>query len=84
MTRLSARRAVRVLTISAFSKREIVTHLGVAPDKVEVVYPGITSSPTRASNQAGNLILFVGSLFNRRHLPELIAGFAKLVDDVNH
>lgn len=82
LTRLSARRAVRVLTISAFSKREIVTHLGVAPDKVEVVYPGITSSPTRASNQAGNLILFVGSLFNRRHLPELIAGFAKLTRHV--
>ena len=33
LTRLSARRAARVLTISEFSKREIVTRLGVARRK---------------------------------------------------
>ena len=30
LTRLSAERAARVLTISEFSKREIVTHLGIS------------------------------------------------------
>ena len=78
VTRLSALRAARVLTISEFSKREIVKHLGVTSDKVEVIYPGIAPVPTCAPDPAGNLILFVGSLFNRRHLPELIAGFAML------
>jgi glycosyltransferase involved in cell wall biosynthesis len=78
LTRLSARRAARVLTISEFSKREIVKHLGIAADKVAVIYPGIAPPPTPASRAGGNLVLFVGSLFNRRHLPELIAGFAML------
>lgn len=82
LTRLSARRAARVLTISEFSKREIVRHLGITSDKVEVIYPGLAASPSRASVPAGNLILFVGSLFNRRHLPELIAGFASLTRHV--
>ena len=76
LTGLSARRAARVLTISEFSKREIVTHLGIPPDKVEVIYPGVAPAPVRSSPPGANLILFVGSLFNRRHLPELIAGFA--------
>jgi glycosyltransferase involved in cell wall biosynthesis len=78
LTRLSARRAARVLTISEFSKREIVTHLGITSDTVEVIYPGVATPPARASAPAGTLILFVGSLFNRRHLPELMAGFAML------
>ena len=77
LTRLSARRAARVLTISEFSKREIVTHLGVSPGKVEVVYPAVyPSSRERAASGSSSVVLFVGSLFNRRHIPELITGFA--------
>ena len=39
LTRLSAQRAARVLTISEFSKREIVSHLGIPAGKIEVIYP---------------------------------------------
>lgn len=45
LTRASARRAARVLTISEFSKREIVKHLGIDPVKVEVIYPAASSFP---------------------------------------
>jgi glycosyltransferase involved in cell wall biosynthesis len=77
LTRLSARRAARVLTISEFSKREIVTHLGVSPDKIEVVYPAVYPLPTAPKQpRSSPVVLFVGSLFNRRHIPELITGFA--------
>jgi len=87
LTRASAKRAARVLTVSDFSKREIVRRLGIYPDKVEVIYSGIhqvipTGAPpgtdrsiTRDSHP---LVLFVGSIFNRRHVPELIRGFALL------
>ena len=90
LTRLSARRAARVLTISEFSKREIVTHLGIAASKVEVIYPApshvgrataphlaaaVETPPHRGSRQ---VVLYSGSLFNRRHVPELIDGFARL------
>ena len=84
IAQLSARAATRVITISEFSKREIIAHLGVEPSKIAVVYPGVTAftpdgsrtSPEGASRT--RTVLFVGSIFNRRHLPELIDGFARL------
>jgi glycosyltransferase involved in cell wall biosynthesis len=89
LTRASARRAARVLTISEFSKGEIVTHLGISPDQVEVIYPAAADrkGPPRmakssAASDAGtardDLLLYTGSLFNRRHIPELIEGFTAL------
>ncbi len=86
--RLAARAAERVLTISEFSKREIVAHLGVEASKIAVVYPGVTSFTvgasldTRGTSLKGSshecTVLFVGSIFNRRHVPELVEGFALL------
>ncbi len=99
LTRWSAQRASRVITISEFSKSEIVEHLGVAPGKVEVIYPGVSSladhkGPPRSDGEGPPysaqgpearafmarepLILYVGSVFNRRHVPELIDGFSRL------
>jgi glycosyltransferase involved in cell wall biosynthesis len=81
LTRLGVRRAVRVLTVSDFSKREIVRHLGVAQDKVEVIYHGATRlAPTVPGGRdpAAPMVLYVGSLFERRRIPQLIAGFAQL------
>jgi len=81
LTRMAAQRAARVLTISEFSKGEIVQHLGVTPDKVEVVYPGVTAlAPVarKSLRPPDPVVLFVGSVFNRRHVPELIDGFARV------
>jgi len=88
LTRFSARSAARVLTVSGFSKREIVRRLGIYPDKVEVVYSGVhqmvptapvTAPLAAAARESHPLILYVGSIFNRRHIPELIQGFARLL-----
>lgn len=82
LTRMTARRAARVLTTSAFSQREIAQHLGVDPAKIDLVYPGVTAQTTGGEGlprgERENLVLFVGSLFTRRHLPEAIDGFAGL------
>jgi glycosyltransferase involved in cell wall biosynthesis len=92
MTRLAARRAARVVTISEFSKREIAAHLGVDDSKIAVIYPGVTEAvgdrqaPVSAydgdlrlgTGSRGAGVVFVGSIFNRRHVPELIEGFARL------
>src|SRR6188508_732915 len=87
LTRASAKRAARILTVSDFSKREIVRRLGVYPDKVEVIYSGVHeiipagAPPGTAWSTFRNshpLVLFVGSIFNRRHVPELIRGFTLL------
>jgi len=86
ITRRAAARAARVITISEFSRREIVDHLGVPVAKVDVIYPGVSSltnataaQPFRAANRgAVPHLLYVGSIFNRRHVPETRAGFAHM------
>jgi len=74
LARMSARRAARVITESDFSKREIARHLGVDQSRIDVIYLGSPKAPRPASREP--LVLYVGSIFNRRHVPALIDGFA--------
>jgi glycosyltransferase involved in cell wall biosynthesis len=77
--RLTARAATRIVTISNFSKREISTHLGIDPGKIAVINPGVPEvAPIRNAKSRKPTVLYVGSIFNRRHVPELIDGFARL------
>ena len=79
LTHLAARRAARVITISDFSKHEIVRRLRIGAGKIDVIYPGAPEhreGPTAAG--AEQTVLYVGSLFNRRYLPDLIEGFSRL------
>jgi glycosyltransferase involved in cell wall biosynthesis len=79
LTRLTAHRAARVITISDFSKREITRHLRIRASKVEVIYPGVPDRrEERTATGSEQTLLYVGSLFNRRHIPELIDGFSRL------
>lgn len=75
----AARRARAVITISEFSRRELTRRLGVPADRIRVIPPGITRplAGQRASS-ADTRVLFVGSIFNRRHVPDLIRAFAGL------
>ena len=79
LSRWSARRAARVLTISEFSKQEIVRHLGIDASRIAVTYPGVTAMTNAArASDSKPVVLYVGSVFNRRHVPELIDGFARV------
>jgi glycosyltransferase involved in cell wall biosynthesis len=81
VARQSAARARAVITISQFSKREIATRFGVAPDRIHVIPPGVDTpvcAEDREHTQTGTALLYVGSIFNRRHVPDLIAGFGRL------
>ena len=77
---LIARRARRVITVSEFSKREVVRTLGVPVDRVEVVPNGVEprfqrgadSSPARAAHRLDRpYVLAVGTLIARKNLPAL-------------
>ncbi len=83
LTRWSAKKARRVLTDSDFQKNEIVSRLGVDADRVEVIRPGITlpAAPLPADGRPP-VVLFVGSILNRRHVPDLIRAFALLAGRV--
>jgi glycosyltransferase involved in cell wall biosynthesis len=81
LTRQAARRADVIFTISEFSKREIVDRLSVPADRIRVTYPSVTppGQPARRSLGEGGrepLVLYVGSIFNRRRLPATISAFA--------
>jgi glycosyltransferase involved in cell wall biosynthesis len=84
LTRWASKRARVVLTVSEAARREIIRFFGLAPARVRRIYPGVVSlkphgggSLERESLAAdrGPLVLFVGSIFNRRHLPDLIRAF---------
>ena len=78
LTNQAARRAAAIVTISEFSKRELIDRLDVPAEKIHVIPPGIT--PPTGSPQLATLrpdrILFVGSILNRRHVTDLIRAFA--------
>ena len=84
VTTRAARAARTVLTLSAFSKAEIVQRLGVPADKVRVVPLGLGVVPDGEGRGAAaggrSLVLFVGSVFNRRHVPALILAMPGVID----
>ena len=75
VTRLSARRAHVVLTFSRFSRDEIVRRMGIDVSRVRVIPHGLgfhrhaapVDEPPRRP-----LVLYVGSIFNRRHVDALV------------
>jgi glycosyltransferase involved in cell wall biosynthesis len=77
ISRRAAKQARAIVTISEFSRREIVEHLGVAESRVHVIPPGV-APPGAPDRQVARrpLVLYVGSIFNRRRLPDLIRAFA--------
>jgi glycosyltransferase involved in cell wall biosynthesis len=81
LARRSADAARTVVTISEFSKSEIATRFGTARSKIRVIPPGIDAPPAStaaAATSDGAHVLYVGSIFNRRHVPELIAAFTQV------
>ena len=88
-TRLSARRARRIIAISESTKRDVVRLLGVSPEKVEVIYCGIDEAfRPLAEDQVyafrskrglpERFILFVGTIEPRKNVGRLIAAYARL------
>lgn len=90
--RRTVRRADAILTISTFSKQEIVDTLGVDPDRVYPIYPGVdhrdlrppTPAEVTESRRALGLtdpyLLFVGTLEPRKNVTLLVDAFARLSD----
>jgi glycosyltransferase involved in cell wall biosynthesis len=81
--RVAAANAATVLTVSAFSKAEIVRWLGVPEQRVVVTPLGVSArvrptARTADDQDAAPLVLFVGSQLNRRHVPDLVRAFAPI------
>jgi glycosyltransferase involved in cell wall biosynthesis len=80
LTRQAARAAEIVFTVSEFSRREIIERLSVPAERLRVTYESVT--PRRPGFKPRDpLVLFAGSIFNRRRLPSTIAAFAAATAD---
>jgi glycosyltransferase involved in cell wall biosynthesis len=82
LARLSARRAAIVVTGSEFSRGEIIRHLGVPGSKIRLIRYGVRHRPQEAGARHTSrkpIVLFVGSIFKRRHVDTLIEAFASHV-----
>ena len=81
-----ARKAERIVTVSEFSKQDIVKCYGVDPEKVDVAYNGVNEifAPLTAEQQeqvgakyseGHPYFMFVGSLHPRKNLARLFTAF---------
>jgi glycosyltransferase involved in cell wall biosynthesis len=80
LTRRGASMASVIFTDSQFSRSELEHHLRIDHSRIQVIPPGTTPPRAQASGRRPGrepLVLFVGSLFNRRRVPDLIAAFAR-------
>jgi len=89
LTRLSARRARRLIAVSAHAAAETTRLLDVLPERVDVVYHGVDPAfhPLPADAVAAfrqhqgvpeQFVLFVGTLEPRKNLLRLVEAFARI------
>ena len=79
LTRKAADRAHAIITVSEFSRREIVERLGAPEDHVHVIPQGIDAPKVGSRTDSAPRVLYVGSILNRRHVPDLVRAIATLV-----
>ena len=81
ITAWSARRARTVITDTEFSKREIQRFIGIDARRVRTIPLGLDARSTGGAQQDA-LVLYVGSVFQRRRVDRLIAAFDLVADRV--
>ncbi len=86
--------ACHILTISEFSKNEIVDYFGISPSRISVTHVGVDSdfrprdmeeiAPVlaRYSLDPGNYILTVGTIEPRKNLETLVQAFQRLPSSI--
>jgi len=87
---ISAKKAKIIFTPSEFSRQEVIKHYQVNPDKVLTILSSVDGNFKIIENNKelikikekyqikDKFIFHIGSIFNRRHLPEAIKAFEKL------
>lgn len=87
-TKYSVQRAQHVITISKFSKSQIIKHYQLLPENITVAYPAVDqltqSDQTRFAQLkkkfklSSHYLIYIGTLQPRKNLVKLIAAFDKL------
>lgn len=82
LTRRAARRARRVITDTEFSRTEIARYVGVDATVIPLGIDRADGNVAAASDARAPMVLYVGSLFQRRRVDRLIAAFDRVADRV--
>jgi len=88
-TRWSCRRAARVIAVSEWTRRDVISRLGVAPERIDVIPHGVhprfkplpadeVAAFKRERGISDQAIFFLGSLEPRKNLVTLIEAFGRV------
>ncbi|MDD3245396.1 MAG: glycosyltransferase family 1 protein [Methanosarcina sp.] len=88
-------KADKIITISEYSKNDIIKHLGYPEDRIHIIYPAVDHEhyfPNKSKeilkkfniNENEYVILYVGSEQQRKNVPFLIKSFAILKNNLPH
>jgi glycosyltransferase involved in cell wall biosynthesis len=82
LVRACARSAKHVLTVSQFSKQELMRHWRIPADKITVTYDGLDScyeaSGSEPIREEPSYILYVGNLHPRKNIVRLLDAYVKV------
>lgn len=78
-TKFSVQNADQIITISNFSKQDIINQYKVDKNKITVAYPGYDKSIFRPGNKnRDNYIIYIGTIQPRKNLVRLIEAVSKI------
>ena len=94
-TRMSARRASKIITVSQATANDLQEWLGIPDDRIQAIPLAISGKVERVEGKSLEVfrmkwnidrpyILAVGTLEPRKNLPTLLRAFARIKDDVDH
>lgn len=83
-----AEKASRIATVSEYSKKDITSSWGIDPQRIDVVYNGVSEIFCTRTEKESNLklipfFLFVGNLSPRKNVPNLIRAYCNFRDTCN-
>jgi glycosyltransferase involved in cell wall biosynthesis len=72
-----------VIAVSEFTRQQVISHLGVAPERVHVVHHGVRGTPFegRAEERRERVILNVGAIQKRKNIARLVGAFETVSED---
>lgn len=94
-TRLSARRASKIITVSQATANDLQDWLGLPDDRVQAIPLATSGKVQRVTGKSLEVfrlkwdidrpfVLAVGTLEPRKNLPTLLRAFAKIKNDIDH
>lgn len=93
-SRISAKKAKKIFVPSGYTKEEVQKYYKIKPNNVVVTYLGANRSMRPINDDeavaqikqnygiANKFIMFIGSIVNRRHLPEIIKAFTRIAQEM--